>query len=231
MIGAMTFEEIERWLRENASAEYAEGMAHFGIRPAKAHGIPMPALHKAARKAGTDHPLAVRLWEEEGSHEARVIASEIADPRQTTRLLAERWALTLDNWATCDSLCLYLLWRTPFAAALADGWSSRPEEFVKRAGFALVACIAWKDKQISDDAVADFLPLIIREAHEQRPLVRKAVNWALRQIGKRNAALNGRALNTAYAIRNSGVRNARWVASDAIRELESESVRQRLGLA
>ena len=230
MTETMTFEEITSWLRENASIEFAAGMARFGIRPARAHGIPMPALHKVARKVGADHALAARLWEEEGSHEARVIAAEVADPHQMTRQLAERWAATLDNWATCDSLCMYLLWRTPFAAELAEVWSSREEEFVKRAAFALIACTAWKDKQATDDAIAAFLPLIVREAHEQRPMARKAVNWALREIGKRSAALNGPALTTAYAIRNSGVRSARWVASNAIRELESAPVRHRLGL-
>lgn len=227
----MTFEEVVTWLRENASAEFAAGMAHFGIRPASAYGIRMPALHKIARKIGVNHTLATKLWEEEGSHEARVIAAETADPQQMTRQLAEQWATTLDNWATCDSLCMYLLWRTPFAAELVEVWSRRDEEFVKRAAFALIACIAWKDEQAGDDAIAAFLPLITREAHDRRPMVRKAVNWALRQIGKRNAALNARTLAAAYALRESRVRSARWVASNAIRELESAPVRRRLGLS
>lgn len=227
----MTFEEVTLWLKENASIEFAAGMAHFGIRSARVHGIRMPALHKLARKIGTDHGLAARLWEEEGSHEARVIASEVADPRQMTLHLAERWAGTLDNWATCDSLCMYLLWRTSFAFEIVEAWSNREEEFVKRAAFALIACIAWKDKHPADDAIAAFLPLIAREAHDRRPMVRKAVSWALRGVGKRNASLNEHALATAYAIRGRGAQTARWVASDAIRELESAPVRRRLNLS
>jgi 3-methyladenine DNA glycosylase AlkD len=224
----LDYSEIIAWLESRANAANVSGMARFGIRPAHAYGIPMKELQPFARKVGKDHGLANRLWMQ-GAHEARLLAVFVDDPVLVTQAQAEAWARDLDNWAICDSLCMHLLWRTPFAHEQAVLWSSREQEFVKRAGFALMAKLAWSDKRAPEDQIAAFLPIIRREAGDERPMVHKAVNWALRQIGKRSVGLHTLAVGTAQAILSDGSKSGRWVARDALRELEGAAVKRRLG--
>jgi len=203
------------------------GMARFGIISKKAYGVSAPALKQLAREIGRDHALALELWATEVL-EARTLAGLVAEPERVTERQMERWAKDFDSWAVCDGTCLNLFRKTPFAHRKCCEWSSRPEEFVKRAGFALMACLAVHDKEATNATFTAFLPLIEREAADERPMVKKAVNWALRQIGKRNRRLNRAALKTAAVIQRRDSRSARWIASDALRELRSAAVQRRL---
>ena len=224
----MTADEIVAELRGMASERNREGMARFGIATEHALGISVADLRKLARRAGKDHALAQLLWDT-GLHEARILASIVDVPAEVTVEQMERWVRDFDSWDLCDQCCGNLFWRTPHATPKAFKWSEREPEFEKRAGFALMAYIASHDKAAPDDFFLSFLPVIRREAGDRRNFVRKAVNWALREIGKRNAALNAAAVAMAQDILDSGDRASRWVASDALRELTSDAVRGRLG--
>ncbi len=205
-----------------------EGMAGYGIRPAKAlGGISMPMLRKMAKDVGADHELAQQLWSS-GVHEARLLAALIDDPGEVTPAQADAWAEDFDSWDVCDQCCANLFDRTHFAYEKAVEWSEREEEFVKRAGFALMAALAVHDKRAEDARFESFLPIIAREAGDERNYVRKAVNWALRQIGKRNMQLNRKAVRAARGIQKLDSRSARWIAADALRELTGEAVQMRL---
>jgi 3-methyladenine DNA glycosylase AlkD len=204
-----------------------EGMARYGINPENALGVSIPNLRKLAKEAGRDHALAIKLWAS-GIHEARILASMVDDPKAVTEKQMEAWVADFDSWDVCDQVCMNLFWLTPFAYDKCFEWSARDEEFVKRAGFALMARLAWSDKGASDERIAGFLPVIKKEATDERNYVKKAVNWALRQIGKRNPALNRLAVKTADEIRVIDSRAARWVAADALKELEGEAVQRRL---
>ncbi len=222
-------------LREHADPRSVEGMARYGIRSANAYGVPTPVIHRIARDLGTNHPLAGRLWRT-GVLEARSVAALIDDPRLVTDAQMDRWASQFDSWAICDHVCGKLFDRTPFAWRKARAWSQRREEYIRRAGFALVAWLAVHDKQAADDEFRACLPLIEAAADDERNMVKKAVNWALRQIGKRNARLNREAIQCAERIRESAdtarTRAAasarRWIAADALRELRSPAVCARL---
>jgi 3-methyladenine DNA glycosylase AlkD len=203
------------------------GMARFGIRPrTRVLGISVVELRKMARRLGPDHALAGALWRS-GIHEARLLATMVDDPARVTEAQAERWGKTLDSWDICDQLCGNLLDRTPFAVAKALEWSGRDPEFVKRAGFALMASLAHRGGA-TDATLARFLPVIRREATDERNFVKKAVNWALRQIGKRSEPLRVKAIATAERIASIDSRSARWIAADALRELRSDAVRTRI---
>jgi 3-methyladenine DNA glycosylase AlkD len=182
-------------------------------------------LHALAKRIGRNHKLAQELWDG-GTREARILATLIAEPDKVTDMLMEKWARDFDSWDVVDSACCYLFVLTDLAWHKAFEWSRRSEEFVKRAGFSLAAYLSYKDKTASDVRFRKFLKVIEREAWDNRNFVRKAVNWALRNIGKRNATLNAAAIETAERIRPS--RAARWIASDALRELKSEAVQSRL---
>jgi 3-methyladenine DNA glycosylase AlkD len=180
-----------------------------------------------AKAIGKDHALAEQLWNS-GIHEARILASMIDEPRLVTEEQVERWVAAFASWDVCDQCCGNLFDRTPFAYRKALEWSERSEEYVKRAGFALMAYLAVHDKRASDDAFEQFFPAIVAQATDERNFVKKAANWALRQIGKRSQRLNQRAIETAGAIGQIDARAARWIAADALRELTSEKVQQRL---
>jgi 3-methyladenine DNA glycosylase AlkD len=214
----MQAKEILRRLKAQSNPRNVAGMARFGIRPHHAYGISMPTLRRIARQAGKDHRLAQKLWQS-GIHEARILAALIDVPEQVTEAQMERWVKDFDSWDVCDQVCSNLFDKTLFAYRKAVAWSRREEEFVKRAGFALMAALAWHDKSASDTALRKFLPAIKRGATDERNFVKKAVNWALRQIGKRNAALHRAAIAAAREIQQIDSPAARWVAADALREL------------
>ncbi len=223
----MECEDILERLKSLANAENVAGMARFGINPQNTLGISIPVLRKMAREIGRDHALARELWSS-GVHEARILAALIDDPRLVTEAQMDAWAADFDSWDVCDQCCANLFDKTELAYRKAIEWAARDEEFVKRAGFALMAALAWHDKRAPDEAFLAFLPVIKRESVDGRNFVRKAVNWALRTIGKRNAALNIRAIAAAKEIQATGSKAARWVAADALRELTSEKVQERL---
>jgi 3-methyladenine DNA glycosylase AlkD len=204
-----------------------EGMARFGIQTERALGISMTDLRKLAREIGRDHALAERLWDT-GIHEARILASIVDDPKAVSEEQIERWVADFDSWDLCDQCCGNLFERTPFAARKVAEWSEREAEFEKRAAFSLMSYIAVHNKKAPDLDFLPYLDIIKREAADERNYVKKAVNWALRQIGKRNAWLNRAAIETAQEIAAMPSRSARWIASDALRELTGEAVQKKI---
>jgi len=223
----MTFKEILTTLESQSNPAAVRGMGRFGITAAKAFGWSTPALKKLARQIGKDHDLAQRLWSTEVL-EARMLAGLIDEKQSVSEQQMEDWARDFDSWAVCDGTCLNLFRYTPFAYKKCREWSERQEVFVKRAAFALMACLAVSDKSANDPVFLRFLPLIKRQAGDERNYVKKAVNWALRQIGKRNQRLNRAAIEAAREIHELNSPSARWIASDALRELRSPAVKQRL---
>ncbi len=210
-----------------ADPRVREGMARFAVPTHRALGISVPVLQRLARELGCDHRLAQGLWRSR-IHEARHLAAMIEQPELVTERQLDRWVKDFDSWDVVDGCCFNLIIKTPFAWRKAREWSRRPEEFVKRAGFALMAALAIHDKSAPDARFIACLPLIEREAGDDRNFVKKAVNWALRNIGKRNLRLNRAAITAAQKIRKQGSRPARWIAADALRELGSDAVQRRL---
>jgi 3-methyladenine DNA glycosylase AlkD len=222
-----TTDDVIRQLKAQGSTRHLDGMTRFGIQTSKALGLSVPQLRQIGRKLGHDHDLAQELWKT-GFHEARILASMIDDPEQVTMEQMERWAKEFDSWDIVDGCCGNLFDKTPFAVKKAKEWRKRPEEFVKRAGFVLMAELAVHDKKMPDNTFLEFLPYIIEGSNDERNFVKKAVNWALRQIGKRNRNLNNAAIRTAKVIAKSNIRPAKWISSDALRELESPAVQKKL---
>src|SRR5467141_340794 len=214
-------------LKRRGNPKAVAGMSRFGIQTTRALGVSIPQLRDLARKIGTDHELAQELWKT-GIHEARILASMIDDPSKVSEDQMEEWAADFDSWDVVDGCCGNLFDKTEFAIRKAHEWSKREEEYVKRAGFVLMAELAVHDKKASNQTFLDFLPATVREASDERNFVKKAVNWAVRQIGKRNSVLNSAAIKTCAEIRNSGSGSAKWIAADALRELTSSSVRKKL---
>ena len=223
----MKFEDIIAELESLSNPEDVEGMARFGINHAKTYGVRMPELRRIAKTAGKDHELAEKLWNA-GYGETKILAGLIEDPKMVTEDQMEKWVSGFDSWDVCDQCCINLFRKTPFARQKVFEWSIREEEFVKRAAFAMIAVLAVHDKKAEDEKFEEFFPLIIRESVDNRNFVKKAVNWALRQIGKRNLNLNKRAVEIAEELSTIDSKSAKWIAADAIRELESEKIQERL---
>jgi 3-methyladenine DNA glycosylase AlkD len=223
-------ESVVAEVKDLGNAKAVEGLSRFGIQTDKAFGVSLPQLHALAKKIGTDHDLAQNIWQT-GIHEARIVTGMIDDPTKVTEDQMERWARDFDSWDVVDGCCGNLFDKTPYAISKAHEWSVRQEEYVKRAGFVLMAELAVHDKKASDETFLGFLPLIVREASDERNFVKKAVNWALRQIGKRNTVLNKAAIGICNEIRNSDSRSAKWIAADALRELISARVQEKLAIS
>ena len=220
-------EEILQQLHALGNPANVAGMARYGINPQGTLGISIPTLRQIAKQTGKNHALAQELWSS-GIHEARILAAYLGDPKQLSEAEMERWALDFDSWDVCDQVCSNLFETSPHAVQKARQWSERPETFVKRAGFVIMASLAVHQKKLPDELFREFLELIARQANDERNFVRKATNWALRQIGKRNRALNQAAIETAQRLLESPSKAARWVATDSLRELQSEKVHIKL---
>ncbi len=218
---------VLRELKRLANPKVRAKMAYFGVHVPKALGISAPVLHVLAKRIGKDHRLAQEIWAT-GVHEARILATLIGEPEKVTAVEMELWARDFDSWDVVDAACCYLYAHAKPAWSKATAWSRRQKEFVKRASFSLVAYLSYKDKFATDARFVKFLRVIEREAHDERNFVKKAVNWALRNIGKKNARLNREAIGTAERIRSQNTRAARWIAADALRELKSAVVQSRL---
>jgi 3-methyladenine DNA glycosylase AlkD len=227
-------------LRALGSEKHRAGMARYGINVERAFGVSIYELRKVAKRLGADHGLALALWAT-GNHEARLLAGFVDDPAAVTPQQMDAWAGEFDSWDICDQACTSLFDQTAHAWSKAVVWAKRDEEWIKRGGYALMAGLAWHDKTTGSQAFLKLLPLIERGAGDDRNFVKKAVNWALRNIGKRSRALNRAAITCAKKILmaanrragadrggDAGARAARWVASDALRELKSENVQERL---
>jgi len=218
---------IIKKLKSLSNPKNREGMTRFGINPNNTLGVSIPILRKMAKDIGKNHDLALELWDSE-IHEARILAGLIDSVSLVTRKQMDSWAKDFDSWDVCDQVCMNLFDKTEFAFDKAKEWTKSKEEFVRRAGFALMASLAFHDKKAKDKEFIKFLPLIKRYSTDERNFVRKAVNWALRQIGKRNCYLNGEAIKIAKEIQRIDSRSAKWIAGDALRELSSKAVKKRI---
>jgi 3-methyladenine DNA glycosylase AlkD len=218
---------IVKELKSLSNPKAVEGMARFGINPQNTYGVSIPNLRKIAKKIGKNHKLAQQLWQSK-IHEARILAGMVDEPSMVSEKQMNKWVKDFDSWDVCDQVCLNLFDKTKFAYQKAIEWSKNNEEFVKRAGFVLMAVLAVHNKEMSDQEFVRFFPIIKREAKDARNYVKKAVNWALRQIGKRDIGLNTKAIETAKEIQKTGSKSAKWIAQDAIKELTSNAIQKRL---
>lgn len=216
----MTAPELLAILKSHGNPANVAGMARYGINTKGTLGVSIPVIRGMAKKAGRSHELAAGLWES-GIHEARILAALVDEPARVTRRQMDRWARDLDSWDVCDQVCSNLFRYTPFAFSKAAQWARARPEFVRRAGFSLMAGLAAGAKDAADEQFEALFPLIAEAATDDRNMVKKAVNWALRQIGKRNARLRKRAIAQAEEIRAIDSKAARWIAADAIRELRA----------
>jgi len=223
----MTLKTILTKLKSSGDPKNVAGMARYGIFAKKVYGVPTPALRTLAKEIGKNHMLAQQLWSS-CIFDARIFAVFVDDSLLVTEKQMELWVKDFDNWAICDGCCIHLFRKTPFAWKKAKAWSVRKEEFVKRAGFTLFATLAVHDKEADDKQFDQLFPIIKKASIDERNGVKKAVNWALRQIGKRNLVLNKAAIQTATEIKKIDSPAARWIASDALRELLSETIQKRL---
>jgi len=223
----LSAEAVIAEMKSKADPKAVAGMARFGISSKNTLGLSIPTIREMAKKIGTNHQVAQGLWQS-GIHEARILAAFVDDPSLVTEAQMEKWVSEFDSWDVCDQVCSGLLDRTPFARAKALEWSKREEEFVKRAGYVLMAALAVHDKKAPDSEFLRFFGQIEKGSTDRRNFVKKAVNWALRQIGKRNLKLNRAALELAQKISKKDSPSARWIAADAIRELKSEAVQKKL---
>lgn len=202
-------------------------MARFGMAVERRLGISVPNLRKTAKELGKNHKLALELWET-GIAEAKILAAMIDEPEKVTEEQMEDWVTDIDSWDICDQVCMNLFDKTPLAWKKIHDWSEREEEFVKRTAYALIACLAWHDEKTEDEKFHKVFSVIKGGATDERNYVKKAVNWALRNVGKRNLNLNKAAIRVAKEIQQIDSNAARWIASDAIKELESKAVQRRL---
>ena len=214
-------------LQSKARPEQLKGMAKYGMAVEQRLGVSIPDMRKLAKEIGRDHKLALDLWRT-GIAEARIVAALVGDPDKLTEEQMENWVKGINSWDVCDQVCMNLFEKNRLAWKKIVDWSEREEEFVKRTAFSLIACLTSHDKKASDEKFIELFPVIIRGATDERNFVKKAVNWALRNIGKRNLNLNEAAINTAREIKRLDSKAARWVAADAIRELESDAIQSRL---
>lgn len=228
MIRLTSHQEIITHLHTLADEQNRTGMARFGIETSRAFGISVTTLRSLAKSIKADckadtislHNLVLELWET-GFHEARLLAILLDNPKEMTTEQIESWVRDLDSWDTCDQLCSNLLWKLPNADALIQAWCAEEAVFVRRAGFALIAVSAVHDKKAPDARFHTFFPLLEQYAYDDRNFVKKAINWAVRQIGKRNPRLQAEAIELAKRIKSQDTKSARWIASDALRELEN----------
>jgi len=220
-------ETVLEELRARARPEQLEGMARYGMTVENRLGVAVPELRKLAKEVGKDHGLALGLWST-GIAEARILASMVDVPREADEAQMEDWVRALNSWDVCDQTCMNLFDKHPLAWKKVVDWSKREEEFVKRAAFALLACLAWHDKAAEDEEFIALLPVIREGATDERPMVKKAVSWALRNIGKRNPRLHALVLEEAQGLQSLDSRAARWIAADVRRDLGSEATLRRI---
>jgi 3-methyladenine DNA glycosylase AlkD len=216
----MTAREIIAELQSQANPANVAGMARFGINSNGTLGVSVAEIRKLAKRAGRSHDLALELWAS-GIHEARILATIVDEPERLTRRQMDSWARDFDSWDVCDHACQNLFWRSPHAWEMVRKWSRARGEFVRRAGFALLASLATRCPDIPAGHWAEALVMIEEAATDDRNYVRKAVNWALRRIGRRNSDMRAVAIVTARKLKQMESRAARWIGSDALRELQS----------
>jgi 3-methyladenine DNA glycosylase AlkD len=223
----MNLDQILSRLRALSNEENRQGMARYGINTETAFGVKVTTLRQIAKGIGRDHALALQLWDS-GFHEARILATIIDDPKQTTEAQVEAWLKDISSWDLCDGFAGNLIDKTAFAYQKAVEWTRREAEFERRAGFAVMAWLPVHDKEAPDEKFETFFPHIEAASDDGRTYVKKAVSWALRNIGKRSLTLNPKAIAVAERIAARDTKAAKWIASDVLRELRSEKVQKRL---
>ena len=222
----MNTDEVVEALRRRADAARLPGMARVGIETSRALGVSVPEIRTIAKRAGTDQRLATELWASE-IHEARMVAALVVDPATVTFRAMSAWAADLDSWDLTDMLADTFA-RTPHADRAIQTWSRSRHGFTKRCAFAMLARLAVDRPGHPDATYLGYLPLIRAQATDDRNEVKKAVNWALRQIGKRNRSLREAAIDEADALLDLDDRTARWIARDALRELRDPATVARI---
>ena len=223
----MKCEDVIKKLESLANPKNVEGMARFGINPENNLGVSVTTIRGLAKEIGKNHELALELWEA-GIRDTRMLAPHVDIPDQVTKDQMEKWVKDFNSWDVCDNCCGHLFDKTKYAYEKAVEWAARKKEFEKRAAFALMSWLPVHDKKAEDEKFDQFFELIIRESTDDRNYVKKAISWSLRNIGKRNINLNKKAIKTAEEIKKIDSKATRWIANDAIRELTSEKVKQRL---
>lgn len=221
------FHEIMKKLKFLANPDSLDGMTRFGINIDKCYGISIPDLRSMAKTIGRDHILAQKLWQT-GIHDARLLATMVDKPELVDEKQMERWVNDFNSWDICDQCCSNLFSYSPLAWQKAVEWTVSRQEYVKRAGFVLMATLAVHDKETPDKDFINFFPLLLRESYDERNFVKKAINWALRQIGKRNQNLNKEAIVAAKDIAELPYPSAKWIASNALSELNNPDIKRRL---
>jgi len=223
----MECQSVIEKLKSISDPKTLEGMSRYGIKTDKAFGVSIPKIRLLAKQIGKNHNLALELWKS-GFHETRFLASMIDDPKKLTNEQMENWVKDFDSWDICDQVCNNLFRKSPLAFDKAFEWSKRDEEFVKRAGYVLMAVLAVHDKTRTDEDFFKFMPIIFNGATDERIYVKKAVNWALRQIGKRNIILHKKAIEYSLIIQEINSKSAKWIASDALRELQTPKIIEKI---
>ena len=223
----MQYENVLNILKSMSNPEAVKGMARYGINPKNNLGVSISKLRPIAKEIGKDHDLALKLWSS-GIHDARLLACFIDDPAKVTGEQMDSWAKDFDSWDVCDQACTSLFDLNPLAWTKVFEWAKHDEEFVKRAAFSLIAGLAVHDKNAGDIEFEQFSPLITKHSVDERNYVKKAINWALRNIGKRNLGLNRQMIKLSKEIQKIDSKSARWIANDSLRELSSEKVQDRL---
>jgi 3-methyladenine DNA glycosylase AlkD len=218
--------EIVKKLKSKANPDNLEGMARYGISTANRLGNSIPFLRKLAKETGKNHKLALELWKE-GLDETRILASMIGEEDKLTEEQVEKWVGDFNSWDVCDQVCMNLFKKLPFAEKKIKEWSKREEAFVKRAAYSIIACIAVHDKEKPDKEFIKFFPIIKRGSTDERNYVKKAVSWALRNIGKRNKNLNKEVIKFAKEIESTNSKSARWIAHDALKDIQRAKVMKR----
>jgi len=219
----MDSQSILTKLKKLSDPKVLECMSRYGINTSKALGVPIPKIRFLAKEIGKNHELALDLWDID-FHETKFLASMIDDPKMLTSQQMENWVRDFDSWDVCDQTCNNLFRKSPLAYNKSFDWCKRDEEFVKRAGYVLIAVLAVHDKTRNDEDFLNFMPVIYNGSRDERIYVKKAVNWALRQIGKRSLILNKKAIECAIDISKMDFKSSRWIATDALRELKNPKI-------
>jgi 3-methyladenine DNA glycosylase AlkD len=221
-----TVKDIVLKLKSNANPANLDGMARYGMDTTNRLGISIPFLRELAKEIGKNHKLALELWKK-GIDETRILASMIGEEDKLTEKQCEAWVADFNSWDVCDQVCMNLFEKMPFAEKKIKEWSEREEEFVKRTAFSLIACIAWHNKELPDKELMKFLKIIKKGAKDERNYVKKAVSWALRNIGKKNKNLNKEVIKFAKELEKSNLKSAKWIARDTLRDIQREKVTKR----
>jgi 3-methyladenine DNA glycosylase AlkD len=218
--------DIVKKLKNKANPDSLGGMARYGMSTANRLGVSIPDMRKLAKKIGKNHKLAGELWEK-GLDETKILASMIGEEDKLTEEEAEKWVVDFNSWDVCDQVCMNLLDKMPFAVKKIKEWATRKEEFVKRAAFSLIACIAVHNKKMPDDEFIKFFPIIREASTDERNYVKKAVSWALRNIGKRNKNLNNEVLKFAEELESVDSKSAKWIAKDTLKDIQRGNVKKK----